>query len=94
MPEIPNVITDETIESEWGNAVRDRTLQRYADVTERTADGDHALPGDLSYIANTGEVDIYHAGAWRHLGARSESMQMLAGGAVPIGWLLCNGAIV
>ena len=69
-------------------------LQRYADVTERTAMETSPTPGELSYIANTGELDIFHAGAWRHVGAQVGSMQMLAGGAVPIGWLLCNGALV
>jgi microcystin-dependent protein len=94
MPEIQNVVADTTIESEWGNAVRDRTLQRYADVTERTAENTSPSPGDLAYIENTGDVDIFHAGLWRHLGSQVGTMQMLAGGAVPIGWLLCNGALV
>lgn len=94
MSEIADVVELELITDEWGNAIRDRTVQRYADVAERTTE--HAAPtaGDLSYLADSGDVDVYHAGAWRHLGTPVGAIQMLGGGATPAGWLLCNGAAV
>lgn len=94
MPEMPDVIGGETITVEWGNDIRDRTVQRYADAEAR--DTEHATPaaGDLSYLEDTGDVDVYHSGGWRHLGAQVAAIQMLAGGSVPIGWLLCNGQAV
>ena len=94
MPEMPNVVLGETIESEWGNAIRDRTLQHYLDNTDRAALNPSPADGDLAYMENTGDVDIYHAGAWRHLGDPVGSLQMHAGGTVPVGWLICNGALV
>ena len=65
MPEMPNVVTDEVVESEWGNDIRDRTIQRYANAAERTTL--HAAPvaGDLSFLADTGKIYVYYSGSWR-----------------------------
>lgn len=94
MPEIPNVIVNEDIETDWGNDIRDRTIQRYTDKTERAALHPSPQTGDLSFIENTGDIDFYFAGAWRHLGSPVGTVKMLAGGAAPTGWLVCNGAAV
>lgn len=94
MPEIADVVSSETATSEWANDIRDRTIQRYTDLAERTADHSSPEAGDLSYLASTGDLDVYHSGAWRHIGAPVGKVDMLAGGSVPIGWLLCNGQAV
>lgn len=95
MPEIPDVITSEVVASEWGNDIRDRTVQRYVDLTERTADHSSPVAGDLSYLASTGDVDIYHSAAWRHVSGTPVGTVILNAAAnVPIGWLLCNGQAV
>jgi microcystin-dependent protein len=94
MPELPNVVATETITSEYTNLIRDRTLQRYASVTDRTSE--HAAPddGDLSFIENTGDVDVYYSGGWRHIGSPVGTVEMQAGATVPPGWLVCNGQAV
>jgi microcystin-dependent protein len=94
MPEMPNVVLDETIETEWGNDIRDRTVQRYETVTERDALHTSPADGDLSYIESTGDIDYFHLGQWRHVATPVGMMQMHGGGLVPTGWLLCNGAAV
>lgn len=67
MPEIPNVIASETIEVEWGNLIRDRTVQRYATVAARTAAHGAATDGDLSFLEDSGLVYIFDSGNWRPL---------------------------
>ena len=96
MPEMPDgdVIGGEVISSDWGNDIRDRTVQRYATTAERTTEHGAPIPGDLAYMEDTGDVDIFHAGTWRHLGPPVGAVQMLAGGSVPVGWLVCNGTAV
>lgn len=95
MPEIPDVIASETIASEWGNDIRDRTVQRYADSTERTADHSSPAVGDLSFIEATGDLDVYSSGAWRHVGGTPVgTVIMNASATAPPGWLVCNGQAV
>lgn len=94
MAEMANVTATETITSEWGNDIRDRTVQRYADISERASEISSPSPGDLSYLEDSGDVDIYHFGAWRHIGDPVGTLKMNAGVATPIGWLVCNGSAV
>lgn len=94
MAEMTDVVLSETIEVEWGNDIRDRTVQRYADVTERTAEIAAPVDGDLSFLEDTGDVDFYFSGAWRHIGSPVGTVEMQAGGTIPAGWLVCNGAEV
>lgn len=95
MPEIADVVASETAASEWANDIRDRTVQRYADLAERAADHSSPTNGDLSYVASTGDLDIYHSGAWRHLnGPPVGTIIDHAGGSVPPGWLVCDGSAV
>ena len=64
MPEIDNVQIGETIAVEWGNAIRDRTIQRYANAAER--DELHPTPaeGDLSYLEDTNSIEVFDGFAW------------------------------
>lgn len=94
MPEIADVVLSEEIEVEWGNDIRDRTVQRYADLAERTSEHSSPAVGDLSFLEDSGDLDVYFSGSWRHLGAQVGTMQMHAGGSTPTGWLLCNGQAV
>lgn len=94
MPEMPDVVTSETIEVEWGNAIRDRTAQRYNDVTTRTSENGSPTEGDLAFMEDTGDLDIYYSGSWRHVGAPVGTVEMQAGATVPTGWLVCNGQAV
>ena len=79
MPEMPNVISGEVIESDWGNSIRDRTVQRYASAAARSAS--HATPvqGDLSFLSDTGKVYVYYSGSWRQFDADHASSHNMGG---------------
>lgn len=95
MPEIADVISSEQATSEWANLIKNRTIQRYADAAERASEHSSPAAGDLSYLASTGDLDVYHSGAWRHLnGPPVGTIIDHAGGSVPIGYLVCDGSAV
>jgi len=58
MPEIPNVVSGEPVESQWGNAIRDRVAQRYADATARDAETPIPGLGELAWLDNPAELTI------------------------------------
>src|SRR5690606_22905202 len=64
MPEINDVQIGETIAVEWGNAIRDRTIQRYANAAEREALHPNPTEGDLSYLEDTNSIEVYDGFAW------------------------------
>lgn len=64
MPEIPDVVTGETITTEWGNDIRDRVIQRYATAAARTASVPSPTEGDLSYLNDTNAVYVFTGAAW------------------------------
>src|SRR5690554_4425535 len=64
MPELDNVQIGETIAVEWGNAIRDRTIQRYADAAERDELHPNPTEGDLSYLEDTNSIEVYDGFAW------------------------------
>jgi hypothetical protein len=68
-PEIPNVVTGEVIDADlWGNPIRDRTLQRYANEAERDSLNPAPTDGDMAFIQvpDTFEtsVQVYDHGSW------------------------------
>ena len=64
MPEIPNVVPGEPVESDWGNDIRDRVTQRFADATERTAQLPFPGTGQLSWLDDPGVVDYFDGATW------------------------------
>lgn len=64
MAEIANVASGETIESAWGNAIRDRTIQRYTSTAERDSLNPGPVEGDLAYIENTDTIQFYDGSSW------------------------------
>ena len=72
MAEIPNVVGGEIITDEWGNDIRDRTVQRYATVAARTAAHPSPIEGDLSYLQDSNTVDVYNGTAWVPVDSSSE----------------------
>lgn len=67
MPEIPDVVQGNPVESAWGNDIRDRTVQRYTDAAARDSLTPLPAPGDLAYLDDTGSVQVYDGTAWRDL---------------------------
>lgn len=64
MPEIPNVVPGEPVESNWGNDVRDRIVQRFADATARTASLPFPVAGAMSWLDDPGQLDYFDGAAW------------------------------
>ena len=72
MPEMIDVIGGEVISSDWGNDIRDRSIQRYANLAERSATHPTPVDGDLAFMEDTGLVYVYYASAWQRIGALEE----------------------
>ena len=58
MPEIPNVVAGEPVEADWGNDIRDRSVQKYADLT--ALDFSQPLPqlGELAWLVDPGHLVV------------------------------------
>lgn len=64
---VATVATGGPVQKDWGNAIRDRALQVFADTTTRDAAIPSPLVGQLCYIGTTGLL-LQYAGAvdgWR-----------------------------
>lgn len=95
MPEIADVTAATTISTTWGNLIRDRTVQRYADLSTRASENPTPADGDLAFLEDSGDLDVYFDGAWRHLnGPPVGTIVDHAGGSVPPGWLVCDGSAI
>lgn len=94
MAELANRQPQDPIASAYHNQIRDRTVQRYSSVSDRTSKHPTPSAGDLSYLADSGDLDVYHGGAWRHIGDQAGVVKILSAGSIPAGWLLCDGAAV
>lgn len=64
MPEIPDVIPGEPVESDWGNQIRNRTVQRYTDATERDALVPFPVAGDLAWLDTEAAMTIFDGSTW------------------------------
>ena len=64
MPEISDVVAGETILVSWGNPIRDRTVQRYADVTQRDSLNPSPSIGDVAYITSDQALYIWQGNFW------------------------------
>lgn len=64
MPEIPDVIPGEPIESGWGNDIRDRVIQRFADATARANSVPFPQEGQPSYLDDPGVLEIFDGNDW------------------------------
>lgn len=64
MPEIPDVLAGNVIESAWGNQIRDRTMMRYA--SQAALDASIPLPtaGDFAYLLDVDVAQIYDGAEW------------------------------
>jgi len=73
MPEIPSVLPGEVIQSAWGNLIRDRTLQRYADQTELDISVPTPVAGEIAWLGDPGAVFVYDGTDWARQGASPKS---------------------
>ncbi len=64
MAEIPDVVGGEIIDAgDWGNPIRDRTLQRYVSEAERDVLVPAPTAGTLAYIEALDEVQVFNVPA-------------------------------
>ena len=63
MPEIGDVVAGNTIESAWGNQIRDRSTLRYANAAARDASEIAPLEGRVCYLEDVDALYVYAAGA-------------------------------
>lgn len=89
MPELPDVISGEPVESNWGNDIRDRTLQRYVDAADRDAAVPLPVSGDLAYLDDVSMVTVSDGALWWPVGGASEILSV--NGTVAAAWLTVNG---
>lgn len=64
MPEMPDVIAGEAVESSWGNQIRDRSVQRYTDSTERDTLVPIPNAGDLAWLQAEQLLTVWNGSLW------------------------------
>lgn len=77
MSEVPDRIPGDLIVASYANTIRDRTVQRYVDDTERGVLNPVPLLGDLAYVQSTLEMSIWDGTIWSVF-AGGEAAQSLA----------------
>lgn len=65
---LPDVVADQTIESAWGNDVRNRTITPFTNAAERTQAIPAPIAGMLTYQLDTQTVEIWNGSAWVRTG--------------------------
>ena len=65
MPEMPDVVASEPVAADWGNDIRDRTVQRYLDAAARDASVPFPVAGDLAYLDDSGTVTLFDGTEWK-----------------------------
>jgi len=64
MPEVPDVTPGGTIQTAWGNDIRDRAVMRYANAAARDASVLVPVSGDLAWLQDVDELTIYNGSGW------------------------------
>ena len=64
MPELPDVVPGEPVESDWGNNVRDRVTSRYADASARSASEPFPQAGQLTWLDDPGVLERFDGTDW------------------------------
>lgn len=62
--EIDDVATAETVEAVHVNRVKDRSVQRYATTAERTSLLPSPVEGDVAYLEDSDDLEIYDGSSW------------------------------
>ena len=63
-PELPDVVPGEPVESDWGNDVRDRIVQRFADDSARNASLPFPQAGAVTWLDDPGVVEVFDGTDW------------------------------
>jgi hypothetical protein len=64
---IPDVVPDQTIESQWGNTIRNRTVTPFANLAARDVAIPTPVEGMTVWINDLNRIEVYDGAAWRPL---------------------------
>jgi len=64
MTEIPDVTPGGTIQTAWGNQIRDRAIMRYVSAAARDASVLVPVDGDVAWLQDVNELTMYTGSAW------------------------------
>lgn len=90
MAEIADVLAGAPVEADWGNLIRDRTLQRYANAAARSSSVPSPVEGDFSYLLDTDSVEFFDGTGWVSTGITEAEVQALIDATVA-GYLALAG---
>ena len=74
MPEIPNVVPGEPVEADWGNDIRDRSVQKYADQSALDVSQPFPQAGEVVWLDDPGQFRAWSGTAWVPLGDLSQPL--------------------
>ena len=98
MPEMPDVVPSELVEADWGNDIRDRTIQRFNNWTDAIAAYPSPSDGDTIVILDPNLFGVYTwvVNRWQSSPDTGTIMAFagLFGSPVPRGWMICQGTAV
>ena len=78
MSEVPDRIPGDLIVASYANTIRDRTVQRYVDDTERSVLNPVPELGDLSYVTSTLLMSIWDGTQWSPFAGGEAAANLLA----------------
>lgn len=76
---IPDVVADGTIESAWGNAIRDRTLTPFANAAARATAIPTPKTGMCVYMLDSKVVLVWNGTKWTSLGRQTLGFKPISG---------------
>jgi len=74
MPEIPDVTPGGTIQTAWGNQIRDRAIMRYTDAAARDTSVPVPVEGDTAWLTTPNELTVYNGVQWVIVSNLSENV--------------------
>jgi len=87
MPEITDVVALSSIDTSWGNGIRDRAVMRYTDAAARTSSEPTPATGRISWLTGSDRLEVYDGSAWRQF-IDTSGGQTIAGALTVSGTLL------
>jgi len=72
MPEIPDVTPGGTVQTAWGNDIRDRAIMRYANAAARDVSVPVPVDGDVAWLQDVDKLTMYTGAAWIQIGPLDE----------------------
>ena len=80
---IPDVVPDQTIESAWGNTIRDRTVTPFANVAARTTAIPTPKAGMVTWLDDVKRLEVYNGTVWRPMSNKTNPTAVI--GSSPTG---------